>query len=894
MSEKKPVVYLVDASGYIFRAYFAIRGNLSASDGTPTNAVYGFTQMLIKLIKDESPTHLVPVFDVSRKSFRSDIYPAYKANRPDAPPDLIPQMALIRDVVGVFNLPAVEMAGYEADDLLGTLARRLAAEGYAVRIITSDKDLMQLVDGDIWLVDTWKNRIIREPEVMERFGVEPGRVVEVLGLAGDSSDNVPGVPGIGEKTAIALIQEFGDIEGVLANIEAVSGKKRQENLREHAELARLSRQLVSIDTDAPVRIDLENFRVGNIDTGRARELFTRLEFHSLLESLDLGVPLPVTQVDRGAYRCIQDQDGLNELIAELEGAPRIAFDTETFGTDTLAASPLVGMSFATAPGRAWYLPLAHTSGPQLEKPRVLDSLRPLFADPRRVWVMQNAKFDLQVLESEGLEVAGRVDDTMLMSYVENPAKRRHGLDALALDRLGHTMIAYSEVTGKGKEQVSFDQVDLDLATRYAAEDADITLRLFESLRPELDETRWELYDSIERPLAGVLARMERAGFRVDREALEGLSNRLESMMNEIEQQIYTSAGTPFNINSPGQLGEILFERLGLPRGRKTKTGFSTDVSVLTKLAARHELPQLILDYRQLAKLRSTYTDALLRLIRPETGRIHSSFNQTIALTGRLSSSDPNLQNIPVRTEAGRLIRRAFIADEGCVLLAADYSQVELRILAHLSQDAILIDSFRKGEDIHTRTAAEVFDTMPITVDREMRRRAKAVNFGIVYGQTAFGLSESLGISQPEARRIIDSYFSRYAGVKAYIDAQQERARQDHAVTTMFGRRIPLTDIESSNPNLRNYAERVAINAPIQGTAADIVKKAMLGVDEALRSRRLKSRMLLQVHDELVLEIPHDELDEVRELVVGCMESAASLDVPLRVDVGIAGNWDDAH
>jgi DNA polymerase-1 len=896
MSTSKPVVYLVDASGYIFRAYFAIKGNMSAADGTPTNAVYGFTQMLIKLIKDEKPSHLIPVFDVSRKSFRTEIYSEYKANRPDAPPDLIPQMALIREVVRAFNLPAVELQNYEADDLIGTLARQLVESGHSVRIVTSDKDLMQLVSDDVCLVDTWKNKVIRKEQVFERFGVEPERVIEVLGLAGDHSDNVPGVPGVGEKTAIGLIQEFGDIEGVLANIDKVSGKKRQENLRENAELARLSRKLVIIDTHAPIEANLDEFSVGQIDVDRARDLFTRLQFRSLLESLDLGISKPAEDVDRDKYICVNNLDMLNDMIRHLQKASYIAFDTETLGVDTMMEAPLVGMSFSSEAGKAWYVPVAHrVQSGQIPKKDALALLSPVFSDPTRNWVMQNAKFDVQIMLAEGITFAGRIDDTMLMSYVENPAKRQHGLDALAMEHLGHGMISYEQVAGKGKSQVTFDHVDLEHATRYAAEDADITLRLYEKLRPMLgDGDLWRLYDEMERPLVSVLAGMEQTGFKVDQKALEEMSGRFERMMVDMEQVIYNSAGGEFNINSPSQLAEILFERMKLPHGKKTKTGYSTDVGVLTKLAAHHELPQMILDYRQLAKLRSTYTDALLRLINPKTGRIHSSFNQTIALTGRLSSSDPNLQNIPVRTEAGRLIRQAFIAEDGCVLLSADYSQVELRILAHLSGDSILIDSFKKGEDIHTRTAAEVFDTMVMLVDREMRRRAKAVNFGIVYGQTAFGLAESLGISQKEAREIIENYFTRYAGVKTYIDKQHEQAHQDKQVFTMFGRRIPLSDIDSSNANIRGYAERVAINAPIQGSAADIIKRAMLTLNEELIARKLKTRLLLQVHDELVLEVPEPELDEVRALIEDRMERAADLIVPLKVDIGIARNWDEAH
>ncbi len=899
-------VYLIDSSGYIFRAYHAIRGNLSMADGTPTQAVYGFTTMLLKLIREEQPYWLVPVFDVSRRSFRQDLLPSYKANRPPAPEDLIAQIPLIHDVVEAFGFPAVELEGFEADDVIGTLAEKLAGEGYEVRIVTSDKDFMQLVSERIRLVDTWKNKVVREPEVLERFGVEPGRVIDVMGLAGDTSDNVPGVPGIGEKTASQLIQEFGSLEAVLENIDRVKGTKRKQNLHENAEMAKLSKDLVTIRRDAPVSIDLDNYVVRPPDSERLVPLFTRLEFRTLLKTLNdsmssedetVSEPAPESALDRSQYVLVSDVAGLDKLIETLDKSSLIAFDTETRGKNPLMSDPLVGMSFSPSEGEAYYVPVAHSfpGTVQVPKAEVLQRLRLVFENPDKTWIMQNAKFDLQVMHQEGVTFAGTVEDTMLMSYAENPAQRQHGLDYLAMDCLGHAMIPFSEVCGKGKNQITFDQVDIQTALGYAAEDADATYRLYHVLAPRLEEAGlMELYTALERPLAAVLERMERAGFLVDRAGLEALTRRFDELLVGMETEIYELAEGPFNINSTQQLAEILFDKLGLPHGRKTKTGYSTDSSVLENLAGRHPLPAKILEYRQAAKLKSTYTDALIRLINPDTGRVHTSFNQTVTLTGRLSSSDPNLQNIPVRTEAGRLIRRAFIAPPGSVLLAADYSQVELRILAHLSGDPIMTDAFEKGEDVHTRTAAEVFDTMAVLVDREMRRRAKAVNFGIVYGQTAFGLAGSLGIPQREAKTIIDNYFARYSGVKTYIDEQQERALREKEVRTLFGRRIPLPDIDARNQQLRGYNARVAINAPIQGTAADIIKKAMIVIDNAIRLRKLKSRMLLQVHDELVFEVPEAELDELRALVVESMEGAAELSVSLKVDVGVGENWEVAH
>ncbi len=891
-------IHILDASGYIFRAYFGIKASLTTREGLPTNAVYGFTRMLLKLIQEQAPTHLVPVFDVSRRSFRNEIYPEYKANRPPPPEDLIPQFPLVREVVQAFGLPALELENFEADDVIGTLARRFENEGYRVVIVTSDKDMAQLVNENVTILNTNRKDewfTLGPAGVREKFGVSPENIVDWLGLAGDSSDNVPGVPGVGPKTAAGLIQEFGSMESVLENIDSVKGKKRQENLRENTEQARLSKKLVTIRRDAPIAFDLEDAKLEPPDPKRLAPLFEKLEFQKLLESLSVSERVSV--LDRETYQRIDTPETLEDLIAELRRAEIIAFDTETKSCDALQPDGLVGMSFSTRTGKACYLPLSHDAGAkrQLDKAETLRLLRPIFEDPGRRWVMQNAKFDLAVLETEDVRVAGMVDDTMLLSYVLDPARRGHGLDALAKEYLNHDMISFQEVAGKGKDQLSFDQVDLDSATRYAAEDADATFQLYTILKSKVEaDDLWRLYQTLERPLVPVLARMERNGFRLDRASLEAMTAAFDALLASMEAEIFELAGESFNINSTQQLGAILFEKLALPQGRKTKTGYSTDSSVLTKLSVRHPLPEKVLEYRQAAKLRSTYTDALLRQINPETDRIHTSFNQTVTLTGRLSSSNPNLQNIPVRTEAGRMIRKAFVPEEGNLLLAADYSQVELRILAHMAEDPILIDSFEKGEDIHTRTAAEVFDTMAAFVDRDMRRKAKAVNFGIVYGQTAYGLSESLGIGRGEAAKIIERYFERYAGVRAYIDSQQERGRIEKQVFTLFGRRIPLRDIDSPNASVRNYSERLAINAPIQGSAADIIKKAMIAIHGKLKDAFPKARMLLQVHDELIFEAPETEIEELKSFVVREMEGAADLTVPLKVDVGVGKNWDEAH
>jgi len=889
---KRETIYLVDVSGYIFRAYHAVR-HLTNSKGVPTNAVFGFTQMLLKLIKDYQPKYVGMVFDISRKSFRTELYPQYKAHRPPPPEDLVPQFALIRDVVRAFDTPVIELENYEADDLIGTLARRFEREGHDVRVITSDKDLMQIVSDRVRLIDTWKNRIIGISEVEERFGVGPERVVDVLGLAGDASDNVPGVPGIGEKTAIQLVREFGSIEGLLSRLDEVAGEKRRANLRDNAEQARLSRRLVTLDFDAPIDIRLEDIAWNGPKAELITPLFKELEFNRLLAGVDLGYKV-APKLDRDSYTLVDSEEKFTALLERLSLIKSVTFDTETNTLNPLAESPLVGLAFSPQKGESYYVPVAHVGEGvvQLDKAYVLERLKPLFADPQRTWIAQNAKFDMHVLESEGVVIGGRVDDTMLMHYLLYPGMRGHGLDSMAMDLLGHQMISYGEVTGGGK--IDFSKVDTKLACRYSAEDADATQRLFEVFSPDLDAKNLrDFYEKVERPLLPILVGMERNGVKVDRAVLEELTRLFDELIKQKEQEAFEIAGEEFNLASPRQLGVVLFEKMGLPKGRKTSQGYSTDSSVLEKLTPFSPLPEVVLDYRQAAKLKSTYTDALVKLIDPRSGRIHTSFNQTVTITGRLSSSEPNLQNIPIRSEAGRMIRRAFVPEDGNLFVGADYSQVELRILAHLSKDPILIDAFRRGEDIHARTAREVFGGLA-AITPEMRQYAKTINFGIVYGQTAFGLAQQLNISQGEARRFIDNYFARYSQLKRYMDSEIENARDSRTVRTIFGRSIPLEGIDEGPQAQRRHQERVAVNAPIQGSSADITKLAMIAVDAEIKRSGSRAKMILQVHDELLFEVPAEEAEELRVMVKEKMENVAHLDVPLVVDAHVGANWDEAH
>ncbi len=891
MSEQPKQIYLIDGSSYIYRAYYAIR-HLSNSQGMATNAIYGFTNMLLKVIREMQPDHLAVIFDSKGPTFRKEVYPEYKANRSAMPDDLVPQIPYIKRVVEAFNFPGVEVPGFEADDIIATLAKRFAAQGMEVTVVTGDKDLMQVVSDRVRLLDTMKDKISGPAEVMERFG-GADKVIEVQALAGDSSDNVPGVPGIGEKTAKALIDEYGSVENLLANLDQLKGKRR-ENLETYADQARLSKQLVTLIDDMELDLDYDNFALSEPNRLALTALFKECEFHRLIQEYSVDERATAGSAD---YRCVLTEKDLTEMMTALQKAQRFAFDTETTSLNPHQAD-LVGLSFAVTAGAAWYIPVGHHYlgvPEQLPLTTVLDAVRPLLADAGKLKIGQNLKYDILVLARAGVDVTEPLYDTMLASYLATPASTSHGMDALASELLDYRTIPYKEVAGSGKNQVTFDEVEIEKALPYAAEDADITLRLYEKLAPMLEkQQQTRLFDEIEMPLLPILIDMEKIGIRIDADFLGSLSAEMAVKLHRLEGQIHALAGAPFNIGSPKQLGEILFERLGLPRGKKTKTGWSTDVEVLTNLAEENEIAALILDYRSLMKLKGTYTDALPKLIHPQTGRIHSSFNQAITATGRLSSSDPNLQNIPIRTEEGRRIREGFIPADGCVLLAADYSQVELRVLAHMADVPALKESFAKGEDIHRRTASEVLGLFPEMVTDEQRRQAKAINFGVIYGMSAFGLAKQLDISRREAQTFIDTYFKRYPGIRVFMDKCISEAREKLYVTTLLGRRCAIPEINSKNGAVRGYAERNAINYPVQGSAADIIKVAMIHIFKRIETEKLQSRMLLQVHDELVFEVPLAEQELMIKLVREEMENAVSITVPLLVEIDCGANWRVAH
>jgi len=891
MPKQPKRLFLIDGSSYIYRAYYAIR-HLSNSQGMATNAIYGFTNMLLKVIRESQPDQLAVIYDSKGPTFRKDIYPEYKANRSAMPEDLVPQIPYIKRVVEAFNLPGIEKAGYEADDIIATLAGKFAAKGMEVTVVTGDKDLMQIVSDRVCLLDTMKDKISGPAEVFERFG-GADKVVEVQALAGDSSDNVPGVPGIGEKTAKALIDEFGDVETLLASLDQLKGKRR-ENLENFADQARLSKQLVTLITDLDLDVDDDAFVMAEPNRQALTELFKECEFNKLLQEFSDDSRASAKEA---SYRAVLNERDLAEMVAALEASERFAFDTETTGLDPLRAD-LVGLSFAVIAGEAWYVPVSHRYlgvPEQLPLDKVLAAVGPLLGSAEHLKIGQNLKYDILVMGRVGVAVTEPLFDTMLASYLANSAAQSHGMDSLATELLDYRTIPYSEVAGSGKKKICFDEVEVEKATVYAAEDADITLRLYEKLLPMIaEQQQQELFDNVEMALLPILVKMEQAGIRIDAELLNGLSADMEKKLAALEVEIHGLAGTTFNIGSPKQLGEVLFERLGLAKGKKTKTGWSTDVEVLSNLAEEHEIAAKILDYRSLSKLKGTYTDALPKLIHPDTGRIHSSFNQAVTATGRLSSSDPNLQNIPIRTEEGRRIREGFIPSEGCLLLAADYSQVELRILAHMADEPALKEAFARGEDIHRRTASEVLGLFPEMVTDEQRRQAKAINFGVIYGMSAFGLAKQLGISRREAQTFIDTYFERYPGIRTFMDSCIAEAREKMYVTTLLGRRCAIPEINSKNGAVRGYAERNAINYPVQGSAADIIKVAMVRIAHRLVREGLETRMLLQVHDELVFDVPEGELENVTALVTEEMEGAVDVSVPLLVEVGHGHNWREAH
>lgn len=886
-------LYLIDGSAYVYRAFHAVRG-LANSKGMPTNAIFGFTRMLIKLIQEREPEYVVMFFDAKGPTFRHEMYSQYKANRPPMPEDLVCQLPYIKQVTAGFNIPVVEMSGYEADDLIGTYARLAETAGFEVVMVTADKDFVQLVTGTTIVWDPMKDKIIDMEGIRSEFGIEPSQTIDMMGFSGDSADNIPGVPGIGPKTALKLIQNFGSMESLYERIDSVKSPKQREKLLEYKDQALLSRKLVTIDTHAPVEFSIQSLQVEPPDETVLGDLFQELEFRQLQQEFQQSQPEPPTD-----YQVVLTEAELVALVKRLEKCKRFAIDTETTSQYPMDAV-IVGISVALEPYQAFYIPCGHRyigAPEQLKLADVLKRLGPVLEDEQIEKIGQNIKYDWTVLRRHGADLRGVGFDTMLASYLLNPSKRAHNLDQIALDFLGHKNITFSEVAGKGKKAVTFDQVMLDQAVPYACEDADITLRAHEKLRPQLEALDlMGLMEKVEMPLVQVLMEMEMTGVCLNQDKLYELSRSLEGQLQELKEDIYSLAGEMFNIQSSQQLGRILFEKLQLPVIKKTKkkTGYSTDVEVLTKLADEHELPAFILRHRSLAKLKSTYADALLDQVDRDSGRIHTSFNQTVAATGRLSSSDPNLQNIPIRTEEGREIRKAFVAKPDWVLFSADYSQIELRILAHYAQDAILIESFIRNEDIHRRTAGEVFQVPPDNVSDELRYQAKAINFGIMYGMSAFGLSRELGISPKMAQNYIDSYFKRYSGVKQYIDRTIEQARETKRTTTLLGRLRLLPDIGSRNANVRQFAERTAINTPIQGTAADLIKVAMIHMNQALKDNNLQTQMLLSVHDEIVFEVPREELDTIKMLAPKVMEGVWELKVPLKVNVAWGENWSQAH
>ena len=882
-----PELYLIDGSAYIYRAYHAVKP-LSTSGGLPTHAVYGFAAILRRLLKERNPQYLAVAFDTRGPVFRHRLYDRYKANRPPMPEDLAQQIPFIRQLVATHRLLMLEQDDQEADDLIASAAGAAVRQGYKVVIVSGDKDLLQLVSPGISLWDPMQDKVMDEAAVLEKYGLPPARLLDYFALTGDSSDNIPGVPGIGPKTARKLIGEYGDLEGLYRAIDTLEPSKSVQQIRGHRAEAFLSRDLVRLNAAAAVPEEMDRYRVIEPDQEQLRDLLTRLEFHSLL-----GDAIQAARVDTTRFHLVRDAEALAGLAARLATVRLLAVDTETDSLDPLRAR-LVGVSLAVEEEDAWYLPCGHRDeagnivAGQLSLEQLTGFLRPLLEGRGIVTVGHNLKFDLAVLAAPhngGIRLSGPLVDTMIGAWLLDPDRHSYKLDDLCRE-IGIRMTGFAEVTGGDKAEDAFCRVGLEAAGKYSCEDAYGAMRLYLHQRPLLEEARLlPLLREVESPLIPVLADMEREGILVDGDQLTTLANEFGRRLEADEQGIYAVAGVTFNIHSPKQLGEVLFDKLHLPKGRKTKTGWSTDVKVLESLSLNHELPALILQYRNLAKLKSTYVDKLANLRNPKTGRVHTSFNQCGTATGRLSSSGPNLQNIPIRTEEGRRIRSAFIAAAGCTLLAADYSQIDLRVLAHYSEDRELLDAFRGEQDIHRRTAAEVFFVAPELVTSEMRRVAKTINFGIVYGMSSFGLASQLHVSRKEAQTFIDRYLAHFSGIRAFMGGIVEQARRDGFVTTLLGRRRYLPDINSTNRIQREFAERTAINTPIQGTAADIIKLAMIQVDRELAQRRFQARLLLQIHDELVLEVPEDELAEVSVLVQGCMESALPLRVPLVAHLG---------
>lgn len=915
MNSSRKTLYLIDGSAVFYRAYFAlIRNPLINSKGENTSATYGFVNSLLKILNDEKPDHVAVVFDTKHPTFRHKKYPEYKANRAEMPEDLVEQLPRIREACQVLNVATCEMAGFEADDVMGTLATKADQQGFDVWLVSSDKDMFQLVTDHIGICYPNSgprggySKMGRE-EVKAKFGVYPELVIDKLALMGDSSDNVPGIPGVGPKTADKLLAQFGSMDSILVSADQIAAKGLREKVTVGGASATLSRELVTIARDVPIDVEPDDLMRQEINYEATREFFLELEFPRLLKSLTPQAPFaqPGSGGDLASapeeerpvatdYVTVSSLNQLKEVCRAMKVAGELAVDTETTSLDPLQAE-LVGVSLCAAPGKAYYVPLRHLGEGAKNLPfdSAVAELKKLLESNKVQKSGQNLKYDLHILRRVGIEVEPVSFDTMLASYVLDPSARQHSLDFLVLKHFDHHMQPISDLIGKGKKQTTFDTVDIEHATHYAAEDADFTYRLRAEQSQKIHDLKLEnLYYNLELPLVKVLVSMEVAGIRVDTEMLGKLSKSMESKISELTAEIHEIAGGEFNINSTKQLSHILFEKLGLPTGRKTakKTGYSTDVRVLENLARQHPFPKLVLDYRQLAKLKSTYIDAIPRLVNPETGRVHTSFNQSVAATGRLSSTDPNLQNIPVRTEDGQEIRKAFVPrDKDHLLLVADYSQVELRVLAHYSDDPGLIEAFVENEDIHSRTAAEVYGVDIDAITPEMRRAAKTANFAVVYGVSAYGLSQQSELGLDESRQFIDTYFKRYPGIATYMETTRQFARDHGYVTTLFNRRRYLPDINATNANVRQFAERVAINMPIQGTAAEMIKKAMIMIHKDMKN--LRSQMVLQVHDELVFDVHRDELEEVQSLVKKNMEKAVKLKVPVVVDMGVGENWLDA-
>ncbi len=898
--DTKPLV-LIDGSSYLYRAFHALPP-LTNSAGAPTGALLGVLNMLYRLLDEEAPEQMAVVFDASGKTFRDELYDQYKANRPPMPDELRAQIEPLLDAIDAMGLPLLRIAGVEADDVIGTLVREQLDAGGDVLVSTGDKDMAQLVTDGVRLVNTMSDTTLDRDAVVAKFGVEPEQIVDWLALVGDSSDNIPGVPKVGPKTAAKWLSQYGDIDTLIEKAGEIGGKVG-ESLRNNLDQLALSRELATIRQDVDHGLDAGALQRREPDHERLAGIFREFELGSLLKRLPEDMADPAGSADTAQqeshHEIILDEAAFESWLAELETAEAFAFDTETTSLDYMRAQ-IVGVSFAVEPGRAAYVPVAHCypgAPDQLSRDFVLARLKPLLEDARRPKIGHHLKYDAHVLANHDIALRGIDFDTMLESYVLNSTATRHDMDSVARKYLGVETIHYEDVAGKGAKQIGFDEVALEQAGPYAAEDADITLQLHAELWPRLGAAGEleRVYKEIERPLVPVLVAMESTGVLLDPDMLATQSRELGDAMAELEQRAHEAAGGVFNIGSPKQLQEVLFERLGLPVLGKTPKGQpSTAENVLQELAETYELPRLVLDYRGLAKLKSTYTDKLPTQINPDTGRVHTSYHQAVAATGRLSSTDPNLQNIPIRTAEGRRIRKAFVAPDGWRLVAADYSQIELRIMAHLSGDEGLINAFRDDQDIHRATAAEVFETAPGAVTQDQRRSAKAINFGLIYGMSAFGLARQLGIERGEAQDYVNLYFARYPGVKAYMEQTRERAREDGYVETVFGRRLYLPEISSRNVQRRQYAERSAINAPMQGTAADIIKRAMIGVQDWLSEESLDARLIMQVHDELILEVPGGELERVTAGLTKIMEAAAELDVPLRVDLGTGSNWDEAH